>query len=115
MTEEAKKPHPFADHPLVKLAEEGQAVRAEWASSPMWQAIMEGAQAEELEAMRDLADTNATDVNAIIECKIRIFAFRAVPGYVLTKIESGEQAARQNDKDDQEDAGVVDDEDWPRT
>jgi hypothetical protein len=114
VTEENKEPHPFADHPLVKLASEGQAVRAEWAGSPMWQTIMEGAQAEELEAMRDLADTNATDVNAIIACQIRIFAFRAVPGYVLAKIELGEQAARTLDEEDAQDAGVVDDEDWPR-
>lgn len=83
---------PFADDPLVKRAREGIAVDSELAGSPVWMAILEAAQADELDAMRDLADTTATDVNAIIACKIRIFAARAVPGYVLAKVDRGKEA-----------------------
>ncbi len=92
MTDETQDRDPFADDPLVKRAREGIAVESNLAGSPVWLAILEAAQADELEAMRDLADIPATDVNGIIACKIRIFAARAVPGYVLAKIDEGKMA-----------------------
>lgn len=102
MTDTTPERDPFADDPLVKRAREGIAVESELAGSPVWLAIIEAAQADELEAMRELADTLATDVNAIIACKIRIFAARAVPGYVLAKIDLGKAAEEAIEYEDQD-------------
>ena len=113
-TEEVNGEDPFADDPLVKRAREGIAVGNELTGSPIWMAILESAQADELQAMRELADTAATDIDAIIACKIRIFAARAVPGYVLAKIDHGQSAEREIEAQDEGEADDSDSEDWPR-